>query len=489
MTSPEKRDCPAFLENPKRFHLLGCCGTGMGALGVLLCEAGYEVSGSDTGFYPPMSDILARSGIRTMQGWLPEHLDGLDPKDTIVVVGNFCRRTNEECIAAMERGFVTLSQPETLYHFFLKKKKQRIVISGTHGKTTTSSLTAAIFEAAGKSPSVFIGGEVHAYGCGAHFGNGDEFIVEGDEYDTAWFDKVPKFWHYAPSVLCINNIEFDHADIYKDLEEIIGVFEKLVRDMGPNGIVIYNADDKNVQRVIKSAAGKTIGFSLNGKADFIAENVEIKDGSLQLKVKDMNQQQIIADIHSPLTGHHNAYNLTAASVIAHILGIAKQDIEDGLAGYKGVKKRQELIDEVNQIRIYDDFAHHPTAVRETVRAIRARHPQNRIWGIFEMKSNTSRRAVFQNDYPIALAECDEIILSAPWKKDDLPPEQLINIPKIVEDLNAHHHHAQLIAEVDDIVAYLTEHCQPGDIVLGMSGSAFGGLHKKLAEKLRAKYLS
>ena len=486
MTAPEKRECPKFLENPKRFHLLGCCGTGMGALAVLLCESGYKVSGSDTGFYPPMSDILVRYHIRTFEGWEPSHLDGLDPADTLVVVGNFCRRTNPECIAAMERGFSTLSQAETLYHFFLKKAQRRIVISGTHGKTTTSSLTAAVLAEAGRDPSVFIGGEVLAYGCGAHCGKGADFIVEGDEYDTAWFDKVPKFWHYAPTLLCINNIEFDHADIYQDLEEIIGVFEKLVRDMGPDGVICYNADDANVCRVIRQATCRTVGFSLKDAGDFVAKDVEPHDGGLSLNVIERATGKQIAHIDSPLTGHHNAYNLTAVAVIARELGISETALHDGLANYRGVKKRQELIGIVNGITIYDDFAHHPTAVRETVRAIRARHPHERIWGIFEMKSNTSRRAVFQHDYPVALAECDEVILSAPWKKDDLPPEMLINIPKIVEDLNANGVHAQMIPDVDEIVSYLAENCRPGDVVLGMSGSAFGGLHRKLKASLEAK---
>ena len=486
MTAPEKRQCPNFLENPKRFHLLGCCGTGMGALAVLLCESGYEVSGSDTGFYPPMSDILVRYHIRTFEGWEPSHLDGLDPADTLVVVGNFCRRTNPECIAAMERGFSTLSQAETLYHFFLKKAQRRIVISGTHGKTTTSSLTAAVLSEAGLDPSVFIGGEVLAYGCGAHCGKGTDFIVEGDEYDTAWFDKVPKFWHYAPTLLCINNIEFDHADIYQDLEEIIGVFEKLVRDMGTAGVICYNADDANVCRVVRQARCKTVGFSLKDAADYAATDVEPHDGGLSLNVIERATGTRIAHIESPMTGHHNAYNLTAACVIAHLLGVPETAIRNGLASYQGVKKRQELIGIVNGITIYDDFAHHPTAVRETVRAIRARHPKERIWGIFEMKSNTSRRAVFQHDYPVALAECDEVILSAPWKKDDLPPEMLINIPKIVDDLNARGVHAQMIPDVEEIVAHLVDSCRPGDVVLGMSGSAFGGLHRKLKASLEAK---
>lgn len=480
MTAPEKRNCPEFNSTPLRFHLIGCCGTGMGALGVLLCEAGYEVSGSDTGFYPPMSDILERSGIRTMKGWESDHLEGLDPRDTIVVVGNVCRRTNEECIAAMERGFTTLSQAETLYHFFLKKADRRIVISGTHGKTTTSSFIASILAQSGRDPSVFIGGEVLAYGCGAHLG-GRDFVVEGDEYDTAWFDKVPKFWHYAPTLLSINNIEFDHADIYANLEEIIGVFEKLVRDMGEKGCVVYNADNANVRRVVKAANCRTVGFSLEGNSDYGAVHVEMKNGGVSLDV--VHGDDVVAHIVSPMTGRHNAYNLTAATILALECGVSRADIEAGLAGYRGVRKRQECIGVARGVTIYDDFAHHPTAVRETVRAIRARHPHHRIWGIFEMKSNTSRRAVFQNDYPSALAECDEVILSAPWKKDDLPLEMLINIPKIVDDLNARRVHAQMIASVDDIVRYLAQNCREGDIVLGMSGSAFGGLHRKLLSAL------
>lgn len=489
MTAHEKRQFPSQLPNARRFHLLGCCGTGMGALGVLLRRSGYEVSGSDIGFYPPMSTILEHSGIRTMHGWSADHLDALDPGDTTVVVGNFCRRANEECQAAMERGFTTLSQPETLYHFYLRHAKRRIVVSGTHGKTTTSALIAAILNAAAKDPSVFIGGEVKAYGCGAHLGKGQDFIVEGDEYDTAWFDKVPKFWHYAPTHLCINNIEFDHADIYKDIHEIIGVFTKLVRDMGPNGTVVYNADDPNAAHVASCAPGKTVGFSLNANpnADFWCERVHFNDGGIQLCVRDVRHDMTILQINSPLTGRHNAYNITAASVMAHMLGdIGEQAILHGLAQYQGVKKRQELIGTANGIAIYDDFAHHPTAVRETVNAIRARHPGQRLWGILEMKSNTSRRSIFQQDYVDALEKCDKVILSAPWKKDDLPPDMLINIPKIADDLQARGIDAQMIPKVDDIVKYLAQNCRNGDIVLGMSGSAFDGLHYKLLSEIKAQ---
>lgn len=480
MTAPEKRPTPDILQQPRGFHLLGVCGTGMGALAVLLREKGYIVSGSDTGFYPPMSDILLRNNIRAFTGWDPVQLDPLDPLKDIVVVGNVCRRTNEACVAAMERGFCCISQPEALYHFFLKEADHRIVISGTHGKTTTSSLVVNIFESAKREPSFFIGGEVKSHGCGAHCGNHDVFIAEGDEYDTAWFDKVPKFWHYAPTCLCINNIEFDHGDIYKDLDEIIWVFEKLVDDMPKDSIIYYNADDKNAPNVAKRAMERAVGFGLDN-GDFRATNIIFHDGGTRFDI--VTPQNGTLAIESPMTGRHNVYNVTAACAIALQHGISIEQIQKGIASFLGVKKRQECIGVKNNITVYDDFAHHPTAVRETVRAIRARHSQARLWGIFEMKSNTSRRAIFQHEYPEALAEADIVVLSAPWKKDDLPPELLINIPKIVEDLKSKGIEAYMIPTVDEIVDFVAKHVKPGDVVLGMSGSAFGGFHKKLLDKL------
>lgn len=485
MTASEKRICPVFNDTPRRFHLLGVCGTGMGALAVLLRESGYAVSGSDTGFYPPMSDILERYHITTSVGWGAEQLDALDPAQDIVVVGNVCRKTNEASQAALERGFTCLSLPETLYHFFLKTHKDRIVVTGTHGKTTTSAITQAIFLETQSEASFFIGGEVAAYGSGAHIGAGERFIVEGDEYDSAWFDKVPKFWHYAATLLGINNIEFDHADIYANLDEIIAVFEKGVADMPPNTAICYNADDPIVCDVIKKCArARSFAFSTKSQGDFNARDIENSSEGTRFVLDipaEFGTSPIV--IQSSLSGLHNVYNATAAASFALISGATPSEVVRGIAAFGGVKRRQQRIDEVDGILIYDDFAHHPTAVRETVRAIRLRHPNAKLWGIFEMKSNTSRRAIFQNDYPVALSECDAVILSAPWKKDDLPPEQLIDIPKVAHDLNATNTPSLLIPDVDDIVAHLSRECRPGDVVLGMSGANFGNLHRKLAAEL------
>ena len=453
----------------------------MGALAILLSQKGYRVSGSDTGFYPPMSDILERYGIDAFTGWDPAQLKDLDPNKDIIVVGNVCRKTNESSVAAHERGFCCLSQAETLYHFFLKDADHRIVISGTHGKTTTSSLVTSIFETAHRDPSFFIGGEVRSHGCGANLGRKEFFVVEGDEYDTAWFDKVPKFWHYAPSCLCINNIEFDHGDIYQNLDEIISVFTKLVVDMPENGVVFYNADDNHAPHVALHAKGKRYSFGIKNTSDYHAENIHFHDGGTSFDLVTPHDGTIT--LNTPMTGLHNVYNIMASAAIALHHGVCRDEIQNGISEYQGVKKRQELIGVKNGVTIYDDFAHHPTAVRETVRAIRARHPDAHLWAIFEMKSNTSRRAIFQHEYPEALAEADSIVLSAPWKKDDLPPEMLINIPKVVDDLKAKGKDACMIPTVDEIVDYVAQRVKPGDIVLGMSGSSFGGFHKKLFDKI------
>jgi len=310
--------------------------------------------------------------------------------------------------------------------------------------------------------------------------------VEGDEYDSAWFDKVPKFWHYAPTVLGINNIEFDHADIYQNLEEILFVFSKLVSDMGEHGCICYNADDVNVCRVVGEARCRKVSFGMKGEADFVARGVRFDRGGLAF---DLVGAEHCLPIRSALTGMHNVYNLVLSSVMALVCGVEAPAIVLGVSGYRGVKKRQEKIGESHGVTIYDDFAHHPTAVRETVCAIRLRHPSSRLWGVFEMKSNTSRRAIFQHDYPEALRGCDDVILSAPWKKDDLPAEALIDIPRVAEDLRAFGVNAQLIEQVDDIVCYLADHVQRGDVVLGMSGSSFGNLHRKLLAALEERALS
>ena len=485
MTAAERRTTPLFPQEIERIYMIGVCGTGMGSLAGMLRVAGYEVMGSDQNTYPPMSDLLASQGIEILKGWDAQNLLRLETPPDLVVVGNVCRVDNPEVLAALELGIVSVSFPETLRELFLLKSKKRVVISGTHGKTTTSSLVAWFLEHAGYDPSFMIGGVAGNFGSNYKLGQGDIFVVEGDEYDSAYFDKVPKFWHYAPNTLAITNIEYDHADIYKNVEEIIEVFERLVEMLPPTGRIWANLKDANIRRVVKSAACSVHGFGVGTGVELKAQNLKfVEGGGATFDVQRSATR--LGTLESPLPGTHNVYNVLTALGVGLSLGLRFESMAEALAAFKGVKKRQELIDVVDGITIYDDFAHHPTAVRETVRAIRDRHPTSRLWGIFEAKSNTSRRAVFQADYPIALAGCDQVILSAPWKQDSLPSSDLIDLDKVVADLQAGGTEAWLIPSVDDIVAALLEQLEAGDVVLGLSGSAFGGLHRKLAAALHQR---
>jgi len=491
MTAPRRRQAPPLPSEIERIFLIGVCGTGMGSLAGMLQLQGYEVLGSDKNAYPPMSDWLAERGIEIRPGWDADNIHALDPPPDLVVVGNVCRPDNPEALAAIEEGLVCLSFPEVLRELFLAEKAQRIVVTGTHGKTTTSAMIAWILESAGHAPSFMIGGITGNFGSNYKLDEGP-FVIEGDEYDSAYFDKVPKFWHYEPTTLVINNIEFDHADIYPDLEEIVGVFEKLVREMPADGVIIAHVDEPNVSAVLEEAPCAVRSLRVDpdaadrGGSGLAARGVElVSDGGARFDV--WRDGEMLGSLDSPLPGLHNVKNLLAATGVALELGLDLDEVQRAIAGFESVRKRQELVGTVDGVAVYDDFAHHPTAVRETVRAIRSRHPDARLWGVFEAKSNTSRRAVFQDDYVDALRGCDRVILSRPWRDDpNLGPEQLIDLDKVVSDLAAGGTPATLIGDVDAIVDHVSPRLRDGDVVLGMSGSSFGGLHHKLLERLQMR---
>jgi UDP-N-acetylmuramate: L-alanyl-gamma-D-glutamyl-meso-diaminopimelate ligase len=483
MTTPWRRETPALPAQIEKVYFIGVCGTGMGSLAGMMRERGYAVSGSDTAIYPPMSDQLAAAGVEVWQGWDGDNIARANPD--LVVVGNVCRKDNAELVAAQAQGRACLSFPEVLRLLFLEQAAQRLVVTGTHGKTTTATLLAWLLEAAGKKPSFMIGGITGNWGANYKLDSGDIFVVEGDEYDTACFDKVPKFFHYAPTSLMINNIEFDHADIYPSVEVIEGVFGEMLARL-PRGAKVYaNLDDVRVRRVCEARAeGVSVeGVGLGEGCGWRAVDIKaVEGGGVRFGVE--RQGVRVGEVESPLVGEHNVRNVLMAW--AGSGGGEVEALNEALRGFGGVKKRQERVGEEAGVVIYDDFAHHPTAVRETVAGVRARHPKARLWGVFEAKSNTSRRAVFQEDYPRALALCDVVVLSSPWRRDDLPPEQLINLSRVVDDLGALGVSARLVPEVDEIVALVAKEARAGDVVLGMSGSAFGGFHRKLLEALRAR---
>lgn len=478
MTADAPRPFPELPETIESIHIIGICGTAMGSLAAMLVERGFEVRGSDAMAYPPMSTWLAARGIDIMVGYAAGNLDW---EPDLVVVGNVSRASYADAVEMRRRGLPHLSLPEALAHFFLRDTRP-LVITGTHGKTTTSSMLAWITVFAERDPSFMIGGITGNFGSNFRLGDGDAFVLEGDEYDTAYFDKVPKFWHYSPFRATINNIEFDHADIYADVEEIEGVFTRFAQMIPADGSLWVNGDDPRAMQVSEGCNAPRRTFGLGEQNELRAQDIrygEATSAEVILSGKSLGR----FTLHTP--GEFNVRNMLGALAIALDEGIEPDTVREAMAQFKTVKKRQELIGEAAGVRVYDDFAHHPTAVRATVEAMRRRYPERRIWAIFEAKSNTSRRRVFQNAYPEAFAQADLVLISRPFaKKDGLQPEERLDIEQLAADIQSLGPETHLIPEVSAIVEYVTRHAEPDDIVLGLAGSSFGGLHQKLLDSLQ-----
>lgn len=475
---------PVVLANVRKIHLMAICGTGMGAFAGMLQAHGYEVRGSDEGAYPPMSERLAAWGIPIMEGFAPENLDwGPD----LVIVGNVIRRVNPEATAMRERGLPHMSFPEALSALFLGARHP-VVVTGTHGKTTTTSLTAWLLDHAGLGPSFLIGGIPANFGRSFHLGAGSPFVIEGDEYDTAYFDKGPKFLHYQPRTAILTSIEYDHADIYRDLDHVISAFDRFVSIVPPDGALLVCGEHQLPVRVARQCRGAVETYGVDGPYDWVARGAR-PDGEGWRFVLE-HRGEALGEVHSPMAGRHNVQNAVAALAAATRLGVPFETLRAGIAEFRGVVKRQEVKGEVDGVLVIDDYAHHPTAVAETIAAIRARYPDRPLWALFEAESNTSRRRFFQDDYPVALRAADHVVLSKPLKKwDKLTPEEQIDCERIVEDLRAAGVDAHHIPEFEDIVTFVARDARPGDVVLGMSGRNFGGLHGKLLAALTARAAS
>ena len=482
MTAANKREIPSVppVESIRKVHVIGICGTAMGTLAAMLRQRGIEVSGSDAMAYPPMSTWLEARGLTIQSGYDASHIpDDVD----LVVVGNVSRRENPEAVATRERGLPYLSLPETLRTFFFPGTRV-LVPTGTHGKTTTASMTSWVLHKCQQDPSFFIGGVTVNFDSNYRLGDGGWFVVEGDEYDTAYFDKVPKFWHYPATTATINNVEFDHADIYPDLDSIRHVFSRFAAQIPADGTLWVNGDDPTAMDCAASATAPVRTFGLNREHDLWGEPVRTTEAGLVARIGRKGDDGL--EVLIPMIGTYNLRNFLGACGLVSAAGVSLQDACHAIRTFRGVKKRQELKGIVNDVVVIDDFAHHPTAVANTVAAVRERYPQRRVWAVFEAKSNTSRRAVFQHQYPPAFEQADIVVLSQPWKQDNLPEEERISIPRMVEAIEKLGKRVLLIPKVDDIVEALAEECRPGDVVAGLSGSAFGGLHDKLLDALRAR---
>jgi len=461
-------------------HLIGVCGTAMATLAALLKRRGHDVRGSDQGIYPPMDAFLEREGIRVLNGFRAEHITS---DLSLVVVGNAISRGNPELEEVLDRKIRHCSLPEALREHFLWGARS-IVVAGTHGKTTTTSLVGWLLTAAGVDPTVFVGGIALNFGeAGASYrlGHGREFVIEGDEYDSAFFDKTAKFLKYLPDIALVNNIEFDHADIYADLEAVRVAFRRLVALVPRSGLLLLGADSPDAAALRPLAVSPVESFGIADGADWRAYDIEVADGWSRFKIE--HAHEFFGAFEAPLIGLHNVRNAVGAIAIGATLGLTAGALAEGVRSFRGVKRRLEVVDRVNDITIYDDFAHHPTAVAETLAAVRAGHPGRRVWAVFEPRSASSCRRVFQQAFTEAFAAADRTVLASVFRSS-LPEAERLSVDRLVADLKAGGHPARHISGTAAIVEAVVAEAAPGDVVVIMSNGGFDGIHGKLVSALR-----
>ncbi|MDP2308660.1 MAG: UDP-N-acetylmuramate:L-alanyl-gamma-D-glutamyl-meso-diaminopimelate ligase [Pseudomonadota bacterium] len=465
-------------------HVMGIGGTAMAALAGMLADAGYVVTGSDTGVYPPMSDYLASLGIEVMLGY---NAKNLDHKPDLVVVGNVIRADYEEAKALLASDLLYCSFPQLLGSMFLLNRRS-IVVAGTHGKTTTTALIAWLLEAAGKAPGFLVGGRMKNFDRTARTGTGECFAIEGDEYDTAFFDKGPKFLHYRPRTALITSVEFDHADIYRDLDHVKESFRKLVAIVPPptpddeeGGCIVARWDHDDVRDVCGEAACEVRKYGVGQQWDGRIDGVDTERGMMTFTVlRDGNPW---GRFESGLVGEHNLYNQVAAVAALEREGLTPEALALGFASFGGVKRRQEVIGEPRRITVLDDFAHHPTAVKVTLEALRLRYGKRRLWAIFEPRSATSRRAVFQEAYAGAFDAADVVVIAHPHDQSRIPEDERFDSARLVEKLRGRGLEAFHYEHVEEIVAVTAANALPWDVLAVLSNGGFGGLHAKLLAAL------
>ncbi len=471
---------PALNTVPDRLrhiHLMGICGTGMASLAGMLKQEGYLVTGSDQNVYPPMSEFLARLSIPVAQGYSAKNLS---PVPDLVVVGNVITRKNPEAQELARLGIPYISFPQALRCFAMKGKKS-IVIAGTHGKTTTSALVCWILEKAGLDPSFMVGGIPNNFQAGFKLGKGPYFVVEGDEYDTAFFDKGPKFLHYSPWVAILTGIEFDHADIYPDLQCVRESFRKFLRLIQPSGLLIANRDNPVAMEEVSAAKCPVVTYGLSDGANYRPHNVRVGEKFTHLEVTKGENQLI--KVTTPLFGSHNISNLVSAVSLAEFLKIQADSLKDALRTFQGVRRRQEIRGEKRGILVIDDFAHHPTAVKETVRALRDKYPDRRLIAIFEPRSNSSRRNTFQSKYALSFDDADLIMIPEPQMMDKIPAHERFSSQALVRDLKARNLEALYFPNTDVLLDAILQKSRPGDLLLFMSNGAFDNLPSRVLTKL------
>ncbi len=463
----------------KHIHLIGICGTAMASLAGMLQQRGFRVTGSDAAAYPPMSDFLVALGIPVRQ---PFAVENLNPPPDLVVVGNVVSRGNVELEHVLDQRIPFCSLPQLLHDEFLRGKEV-LVVAGTHGKTTTTSILAWIFHTAGLQPSFLIGGVAENFGSSFQLGPGKHFILEGDEYDTAFFDKGPKFLHYFPDAVILTSVEFDHADIYKDLEAVETAFKRLVNLVPRHGRIIGFDSGESIDRCLVRALCPVERYGSGPLATWRITDLRLDPARTTWTV--LHHGQLWANFEFPLPGEYNVWNATAAAALAAGYGIGTAEISAALKTFKSVKRRLEVRATVKGITIIDDFAHHPTAIAGTVKALRSRYPGARLWVILEPRSNTLRRNVLQNALAESLALADEVVVAEVFKSEAIPEAERLDLAAVAAQLQQHGCRARIVPTEDGIVQLVAPEMRSGDVVAILSNGGFGGIYEKLPERLQA----
>jgi UDP-N-acetylmuramate: L-alanyl-gamma-D-glutamyl-meso-diaminopimelate ligase len=462
-----------------RIHLIGICGTAMGTLAAMLKARGHDVRGSDHHVYPPMSDFLRQQGITLLDGYDPKHISGdLD----LVVIGNAISRGNPELEEVLDRKIRYCSLPEAIRDHFLWGARS-VVIAGTHGKTTTTSLAGWLLTHGGADPSVLIGGIAENFEGSYRLGGGREFVIEGDEYDSAFFDKTAKFLKYLPDIAVVNNIEFDHADIYPDLDSIRLAFRRFVSLVPRRGLLLLGADNDDALALREGAHCRVETFGLSDGATWQAHDLRVGEMSTRFSLR--REGTPVGSFDVPMLGAYNVRNAVAAIAVGVALGLDSDTLAEGLRKFRGVRRRMQHRGTAAGVMVYDDFAHHPTAIEETLAGVRSAYPSRRIWAIFEPRSATSCRRIFQADFARALGGADRVILPAVFRST-LPEEQRLSAESIVDDLKRTGVEADYIPQTDDIVRTVARHARSGDLVIVMSNGGFDNIHQKLLDALAAR---
>jgi UDP-N-acetylmuramate: L-alanyl-gamma-D-glutamyl-meso-diaminopimelate ligase len=464
-------------EEVQKIHLVAVCGTGMGALACILKDLGYTVSGSDGKVYPPMSTFLHQRGIHISEGFAADHITA---STDLVIIGNAVRKDNPEALAVRDRGIPYCSMPQAINRFAARGKKI-LLIAGTHGKTTTSSLLAWVLHHAGLDPSFFIGGILNNFGSNYRIGRGDYMIVEGDEYDTAFFDKGPKFMHYSPHTAALTSVEFDHADIFEDMNHVRRIFRTFVSALPRSGALLAFDADPVIDELAGDSTAEVLRYGRNSASPWRLGEVTLHPPGARFEVFKQNRH--FGRFETRLPGDHNLFNALAVIGIADRLGIPSAVIGEALAGFEGVKRRQEVRGIEGGITVMDDFAHHPTAVRETIKAVKPFYPQGRLIAVFEPRTNTSMRDIFQEDYPESFDAADLICIRHPPLLEKIPAGRRFSSERLVADLQRRGKAAHYFPDTDAIIAFLVREAAAGDLVLIMSNGGFDNIHQRLLERL------